>query len=386
MPITSPRGLHRVILRVALASISVFAWIFVFQFFYVRTGSMANGIASAALTYALAQVVTILVTPWAAAHIRHGFKRLLVYSVLMLATALTILAASFAGYMGSAGWGIGLFAILMGTYRALYWVPYAVAREASPTHRKGYRGTEIIVALMPALAGLALTSSPIAPIGLLCAAAVLAICSIFPLAGMRDVYEGFLWGYRQTFHELFAHSRRRMTLGAVSSGIEGAALLLFWPLVVFVLLNWSYPMLGIVVSVTYLVTLSLRGLVERPLSHLGSPVLALLAASAWIMRLTVGGAIGVILVDTYFYVGSRPPTRGIDSSTFEQTADNTTFVDEHSALKEMGLALGRIIICLIVAVLASFVSVPLTFVTAFLIAAAAAAYSVYLGRTPPRIA
>jgi len=383
MPLSRARALHRVLLRVTLSAAQVFSWIFVFQFFYVRYGSIAGGIASVALTYALTQVITILLTPWTARMLRHGFRRLLVYAVVFLACAFTVLAASFAGYLGGLGWGIGLYAVFMGAYRAFYWVPYEVAlvgqaREIMPSRTRYV--SEILVAIMPALAGFLLTSGPVAPIVLLSAAALLAVVAVLPLTGMRDTHEGFIWKYRQTFHELFAHSRRRMTLEAVMHGVEGAALLLLWPLVVFVLLNWSYPMLGIVLSVTYLFGLLIRGLFHAPLSRAGSPVLALLAASAWIMRLTVGGAVGVILVDTYFYVGSRPQRRGIDTATYEQSADNTTFVDEHTALKEMGIALGRLLVCLLVVMLIAVASVPLTFMIAFLCAAGAAAYSIYLAR------
>lgn len=381
------RALHRLLLRAALSGAQVFAWIFVFQFFYVRSGDMAQAIASLALTYALTQVITILVTPWAARRVRYGFRRLLVYAVIFLAGAFAALAASFAGYLGPLGWGIGLFAMCMGIYRGLYWVPYEVAlipgqaggQESGSSSRWG-SSTEIFIALMPAIVGLALTMGPISPIVLLCGATVLVLLALVPLSFMRDVREGFLWGYRQTFHEFFAYTRRRMTLEAVMNGIEGAALLFLWPLVIFVLLSWSYPMLGIVLSVTYLVGLTLRGLFRAPLSRASSPILALLAASAWVMRLTVGGAVGVILVDTYFYVGSRPKSRGIDMHTFEQAADNATFVDEHTALKEMGLGFGRLFVALLTALLVLNLSVPLTFIVVFLCTAAAAALAIYLGR------
>src|SRR3989344_7989559 len=127
MPLSRARVLHRVPLRGARSATQVYAWIFIFQFFYVRYGSIAEGVASVVLTYALTQVVTILLTPWTARTLRHGFRRLMVYAVLCLAAAFTVLSASFAGYIGGFGWGIGLFAVLMGAYRAFYWVPYEVA-------------------------------------------------------------------------------------------------------------------------------------------------------------------------------------------------------------------------------------------------------------------
>ncbi len=383
MQASTGRIWHRTILRIALSSAQVFAWIFIFQFFYVRAGSVPGAVASLALTFALTHVIIALLSPLAAQRVRRGFKRLMVYGVLSLAAAFSILAAAFAGYLGDIAWGVALFALLVGVYRAIYWVPYEVAHEATPARRPVW--TELLVALAPAVAGLALTVSPIAPVALLSAAAGITLLSLLPLVRMRDVHEGFAWGYRQTFHQLFAPERRRVLLESVANGVEMAALLLLWPLVVFLLLHWSYPMLGIVLTVTYIVAIALRRVFQKPLALVSMPIRALLAASAWILRLTVGGAVGVVLVDTYFYVGSRASARGIDMSTYEHAADNNTFVDEYTALKEIGMAIGRIAICLVVAMLASAVSLTLTFIAAFLIAAAAAALSVYLAQAQSRI-
>jgi hypothetical protein len=373
---------HRTLLRIALSGVQVFAWIFIFQYFYVRSHSIAEAVSSLALTFALTHVVVILLTPWSARRLRHGFKRLMVYALLSLAAAFTVLAASFAGYLGPIGWGVGFFAVLLGMYRALYWVPYEVAREATPTRRVAY--SEYLVAIVPAAAGLFLTSTIYAPVALLAIGAAGVALSLIPLLGMADVHEGYAWRYRESFHELLSKSHRRLLLESMTSGIEMATLLLLWPLVIFLVLGWSYPMLGIVLSLTYIVALILRAVLRRPLKAATMPIRALLAASAWIMRLAVGGAVGVVLVDTYFYVGSRATSRGVDMSAHEHSADNNTYVDEYTALKEMGMALGRIIMCLLVAVLAVSFSLPIAFTIAFICAAFAAAAAVYLSQSGAR--
>ncbi|MFA7310007.1 MAG: hypothetical protein WC050_03835 [Candidatus Paceibacterota bacterium] len=255
---------HRSLLRAALAGAQVFGWIFVFQFFFVRSGSIAHAVSSLALTYALTHVVVILLTPLAARRLRNGFKRLIVYAALSLSAAFAILAASFAGYLGPIGWGIGLFAILLGVYRALYWIPYEVARERTPGYRN--RFVEAGIAVVPALAGLFLTTGVYAPVALLSMAVFVIVISMIPIAFMDEQHEGYEWRYRETFHELFASARRRMLFESISSGIEMATLLILWPLVVFLLLGWSYPMLGIVLSLTYVVAIVLRSLLKRPLN------------------------------------------------------------------------------------------------------------------------
>ena len=213
------RTLHRTLLRIALSAGHVFAWIFIFQFFYVRYGSLESGLTSTLLTYALSQVVTVLLTPLCAAFMRYGFKRMLIYSTLLLAAGFALLAASFGGYLGSVGWGIGLFATCLGAYRALYFVPYALMRELVPGEATYVR--EIIVAIAPACAGLSLTAGPSMLIVLPAILAALLALSLVPLLPLSDAREAYVWGYRQTFHELFARSRARMLVGTLVAGVEG---------------------------------------------------------------------------------------------------------------------------------------------------------------------
>lgn len=377
----SPRMVHRALVRIALSGAHVFAWIFVFQYFYVRSGSLAGGVASTALTYALSHAIVVLLTPYAATRLRNGFKWTLVFATLSLAAAFAILSASFAGHTASVGWGVGLFAILMGIYRGLYWVPYEIAQTVYPARASR---SDLLIALSPALAGLFLTSSAIAPVELLGASAIVALFALVPLARMQDVVEGYSWSYRGTFHQLFADARRPLLVSSVVSGIEAAALLLLWPLAMFMLFKWSYPTLGIVLTITFIITHLARRALHRPMMHASTGITAFSAVSAWVMRLAVGGAVGAVLVDTFFYTGSQASARGVDMLSFEQAADNNTYIDEHTALKEIGMGIGRILLCLFVVSLSGAVSIAALFIIAFVVAALAAAASVYLSHRPKR--
>jgi hypothetical protein len=237
----------------------------------------------------------------------------------------------------------------------------------------------LLIALSPAAAGL-LLREPTNAVLLFALAASAIAAAIIPLYGIPDIREAYQWGYRQTFHELFAPHRARMLFESFMAGIEGAALLILWPLLVFVLLGWSYATLGFVLSGAFVLAFFLRAIFERPVSRMSPSLAAMINASAWLLRLTVGGAIGVVLVDTYFYIGSQPKRRALDMHAFEQIADNTTYVDEHTALKEIGMALGRIVICLCTIALMAYLSIPMTFLVVFMLAALAAASSVYLSR------
>src|SRR5581483_8994217 len=109
---------HRLLMRAALAAMTAFAWIFIFQYFSSFTHTIATSFACTMLVYVLAQAIMMILTPLSASHLRHGVKAAMVFGALFLAAAYVVLGATFAGYFSSPlGWGVVLFGIFMGTYR-----------------------------------------------------------------------------------------------------------------------------------------------------------------------------------------------------------------------------------------------------------------------------
>jgi hypothetical protein len=215
-------------------------------------------------------------------------------------------------------------------------------------------------------------------------AAALALISIVPLRHIPQIHEGYSWGFKESFHKLWKRRNRNLTIVAFLDGVSGAALLLFWPIAIFLLVNWSYAMLGIVMSVTYFFVLFIRSYVRgffQKVQVEGSAIVhAFLAVSGWVLRLIVATPLGVVLVDSYFYAGTQVRGTGISTLTFDQSADHGSYIDEYTTLKEMALAIGKISICILGALFAAVVSLPITLVIVFLIAAAASGVSVFISR------
>jgi hypothetical protein len=383
-PSASPRALrlHRFLLRIGLAGANLFAWIFVFQYFYFIEANVAHAAAHAALLSALSQILTILFTPYAARLLRGGARRMIFAAVLALCGAFGILGAAFGGLWGGelVPEAIVLFAILLGIYRALYWVPYEVEATAERARAGVSVFAECVIALAPLAAGLFIAATH-APMSVLFIAAGAVALSAIPLLYLRDLYEEFSWGYRETFDRLFYAANRTIVLRAFFEGISGAALLFFWPLAVFLIVGSSYGMLGIVLSVTFLVAMCVRAFVRAAVrrARLHDSVLlnVVLAVSPWILRLLVATPLGIVSVDSYFYT-TTPRRFGVDAPAFEQTSDGGTFVDEYTALKEIALALGRITACLIGAAFALSASLPVAFIAVFLAAAFASGAAAFL--------
>ena len=365
-------AVHRFFLRAALSGVGIFAWVFLFQYFYLIGGDLSRAFAQSAFLYALASLTTCLLTPVSARSLRKGARRALLFATLFAASAFVFLGAVFGGFWApNTILAIILFAILMGTYRALYWVPYEVEASAEKKSYYSLLG-ELILALTPALGGIFIAWDSFAPISILYIGAFLLFVSAFPLFFLRDVHEHFSWGYRGTFHELLAAKHRGILSRGLLEGISGAALVFFWPLAIFLITSWSYSLLGIVLSLTFIAGILLHAPVRAVLRALGlkhSRAMAItFAATPWLFRLTIGSPLGVVLVDSYSYT-TAPRRYGIDPLAFEQVSDGGSFIDEYTALKEIALSLGRVSVCVLGAGAVLLGSLPVALLLIFIVAA-----------------
>lgn len=380
---------HRYIVRAALAAANLFGWIFIFDFFANSQGigSQAVGpaLVATALLYSVSQDVVLFATPASAAALSHGTVRLMTTALIVAAVAYILLALALMGVTGQLLMAsLVVFALLRGMYRALYWVPYSVELPHARS-RIAQHAPEVLVALVPAFAGLILTSGMTGVKTVLFGAAALLLISIAPLIRAGSVREKFSWGYLETFKQLVSPRHRVLAKTSFLDGMTGAGIFLFWPIAIFLIIGQSYAMLGIVISVTYLLVFASKDYVHSLMRRVridDSPLVhAALAASSWVFRLTVSTPLGIVLVDSYYYSGAPVRGSGIDRLSFDQAADKGTFIDEYTALKEMALAAGKIAICLMGVLLAAYISLAATFLAVFMLAALASAGSVYLTRT-----
>ncbi|MDO8522181.1 MAG: hypothetical protein Q7S08_02750, partial [bacterium] len=346
LPDTSSRfgflHVHRFLFRTGLSIANTFAWIFVFQYFALLTRTIPDALVATLAMYCVGQAVTVLLTPVSAAHLRRGSKHSLVFGALLAGGAYITLGATLYGVIDGepVGWGIAVFAILLGAYRALYWIPYQLRRAGrspdftsgllTPTEAHGRARLpvvyELLIALMPAFAGITMAVIPYAPLRLLFGSAVLIGMSLVPVLAIREYFERFAWDYKETFRQLFKRSNRRSLSASVSGGLQGTVLFLVWPISVFFIVGSDYKMLGAILSATFIAILLLRyayrHLATRMKFERSVPVGVAFYVSGWLIRLFVGSPVGVILADSYSHISSPRSSHSIDAPAFEQSADN----------------------------------------------------------------
>jgi hypothetical protein len=239
---------------------------------------------------------------------------------------------------------------------------------------------------MPLFAGLTIQGVLFGEGRLLFGAAALAAISIIPVFLIADTRERFSWRYFYTYKQLVRRKNHGLVVQALLEGLQGAALFLVWPLAIFLILGWSYFVLGLVFTIT-LLTILLTRRVYAWLAHTfgienSSIVHTVLVMSGWVGRLAAGTPIGIIIADSYSY--ATQPERGTraDPFTFEHMSDRGAFVDEYTALKEIGLALGRMMLCAMVFALALVFALPVVFAITLGVAAAASGIAILVARRP----
>lgn len=353
---------HRFIIRAALAAGNLFAWVLIFHALYYSGETGAGALISTALAYALSHLIAFTLTPLAAANLVNGTQRSILYATFALCAAYVWLAASSVGVFGSDVqnlWlGIAGFVFLSGVYRAFYFVPYKVASSVVPHPKTNYL-FEIFLTLIPLSASVIISDFANGSWMLLVGCAAFAFLSSIALLRIHETYEPFLWNYSDTMHNLFSENNRDTLMASISHGVQGAALLFAWPLAIFILFDWSYQMLGTIMSVTLILTLLGKKYLPRALWIIGAggpPVRNTLAASSWILRLLIFSPTSVVLADVLYHVSAPTRRFGFDHLAHEQAADASHYIDHDTVLKEMGMALGRIILVFALVTLALYAS------------------------------
>jgi hypothetical protein len=380
---------HRFLLRAGLALGNVFAWVLIFHALFGSGETEAGALMLTAFFYAFSQLGIFFLTPLSGANMPHGTVRSMLLATLALAAAFLWLGASSIGVFGDGPlnlwWGIVGFIALGALYRAFYWVPYKVTDLATGGWTPRTRFVlELFLALLPLCAALVITKSESGTWLILIGSGVLAFFASLPLIRLTDAYERFDWGYIETIQMLFSKPHRSVFSISLLDGIQGAGLLLAWPLTVFLLLDWSYFALGSIISITLLLALIARRGVRNYFREIGvhdsRHFSAALAASAWVLRIVVFSPVTVVIADTLYHIGTPVRRFGMDPVSYEQAADNSHYIDEYTALKEMGSALGRVLLCVVLVTLLFFAS-PLVALAGALAAAATAAVAAIYTRS-----
>jgi hypothetical protein len=359
----------------------VFAWLIIF-YSLLSTFSFEHALSAVLVLYIFSQTLAFLLTPLSAPALRFGMRRALAFGTLFAAFMCTSLALLFASGSPFSFFAlVGAFVVFSALHRALYWVPY---ESVDPTLSR-IPLPELALVFLPFTVGL-LISAELGAI-VFAAGALCALLALIPLLGVPERVESFEWNISETISAFFARKNRTLVMLGVLDGIQGAALLLLWPISVFIIVRGNWLLLGTLLSGTLLITHLLRSRVQKALKRIradrSDTLLALLAFSAWGARVAAPVPFAILSADVFASTTISPKRFSVEPHAGEQYADGGHFIDEYTALKEMALHLGRIAACALCIALLSF-SVSLALGGTLFLAGCAAATSLVLARRAAR--
>ncbi len=290
-------SVHRFLVRLANSLPVAFLWIFIFGYFASEGALIGDALAHTLFLYALSEIITMIATPITLRYIAGSMLRGVVFGTALLGLTYAYIGALALGLFPH---GIAMIGVLFGLYRAFYRVPYTLERAAASDWRP-HPVAEFVLALMPLAAGLAL-SMGLPFFSLVFLSSILALMALGPAALVPTVEDRFSWSYRETFMRFLHESNAGIVFNSMMEGAKGVTLVVLWPLALFLLGVPTPALLGALVSATLLLTLLSRT------------------------------RTGMIII--------------------EHRMDGGSFIDEYTALKEMGASLGRAIICCAIAAIA----------------------------------
>lgn len=365
----------RIIMRTSFSLLGLFMPMFFFK-------EYGYNIQVVVVIYVSLFGLVLLLTPLSARLLNiFGTRKMILISIVFATLSIGTLYFFSSGPVYATLFYIGFAAI----YKVLYWVPYQV--DFAYALNKTMRGRQlavlrnmasIVLVAVPAIGGVIISVSGFKVVFLI--AMVIMIFSLIPLWHMRSTYERFSWGYLETFMHLFSRKNRALFLAYSAGGVQGITSAVFWPVYIFMLLDQRFTILGIIASLTIIFIIILRTIVGRLFdtwSHKRILLLGIVMASTgWITKLFVQTPFQVFAADSYHNFGRTVNSLSFDATTYEQLADNGTYVDEYTALKEMSLAIGRIVMLLLMSVLVAYFDMRV----AFLIAATVALFMFIVNR------
>lgn len=269
------------------------------------------------------------------------------------------------------------YIVFASVYRTLYWVPYHVdfANALSKTMRGRQlailrNSADAILVLVPLLGGVIITAYGFSAVFAFSIAVMLI--AILPLWFMRDSYEYYSWGYAESFAHLFSINNRPLFLAHAANGAQGAAILVFWPVYIFTLLDERYTVLGLIATLTIIAVIILRWIAGNMFDKWSARKVlvfgVIMATTGWVAKVFVQTPVQIFLADSYHNFGRTVNSLSFDAATYEQSADNGRYVDEYTVLKEMAQGVGRIVMLLLMATLVAAFDLRIAFILAAFVA------------------
>ncbi len=364
----------------AVALLGIFMPIFLYEVSGNNFEVVGSYYAAISLMYIL------LLAPGMKAVNRFGFSVALavgaIYCVLMNLLLLFLTTENLP-------WMLPLIMFAMVGYWVFHWVPFQV--DFVLFSKKESRGRQVSISLAtraflgvigPLLAGFIISVAGYKV--LFAVATVLMLVAAVSYLYVPEPDSTYTWTVKKTWRELFNPKHRRILGAEFAVGAETIVNLIVWPIFLFEILDGDLLEVGavstVVVAATIIIQLFLGSYFDK---HTGSAIRTLkfssgLNALGWVFKIFVLSAFQVFFVGLFHNIVRMMARTPYTSIIFDTSAEQGSYVDEFTVLREMAQHLGRAFSLVLISFVAVFISIEWTFLIA---AIAAIAYNlVYMAQ------
>ena len=262
--------------------------------------------------------------------------------------------------------------------RMLYWVPYHTDFAKFTDKRTRGRQMSFLLSIMslvgvfvPLVAGWVIDGFGYNVLFII--AIMFYLMSGVPFLLIPAVRENFTFSYWRSIKEVFSKTHRKMLLSYGADGMQSVVGMVIWPIFIWLLLDQNYTAVGAVSSFIVLGSIVLRLIVgdfsdrfdKRKVLKWG----AILNSIGWLFKMFVATSFQIFIASTYHSFATIVMRTPFDAMMYEQAADSGHYVDEYTVIREMCLAIGRVL--MVVLILLSFFLTG-SLAVSFLLAALAA--------------
>ncbi len=299
-----------------------------------------------------------------------GFKRSLQISALLGALYYAIFF-----FVDKDSWQqlLPIALLVITLWRMTYWLPYHV--KFTQLSDKKNRGKQLSLLLAtasilgvfaPLIAGIIIDKFDFSI--LFAITTILFIVTFIPFTTIPRVREKFTWSYMRTWQELFKKKNQSLVIPLIAGGAENVVGILIWPIFIFNILDGNYFETGaistFIIGVTIIVQLNtgsyIDGRGKKKMLRLGSALYSL----GWFMKIFVATGFHIFAAGIYHSVVKIFTQTPFDTLMYEIAADQGHFIDEFTALREIALNIGKVLMLVIALGVSLFYSIEVTFIFA----------------------
>lgn len=357
----------RITLSISSALLGLFLPIFFYKIFN-------QNFQYVILYYLLSSIAYALLIPVGAQFLnKFGFKKALVLSSTWASFFYAVL------FFMKEGSSMLLFLVplsflMLLFFRMFYWIPYRI--DFAKSTNKNNRGSQISLLFATftilGVVGPIISGYVINNFGFSVLFAIVFVILLFagiPFSIIPKTNERFVWGYKETWKNVFSKKNRLITLSFVASGAENIIGLIVWPIFIFLLLNGDYLKVGAVSSFIIGGTVILQIIAGKYLDKTSEKKKMLklgtvLYAIGWVFKIFVFTAYSIFVVGLYHSVTKILTRTSFLAMFYEIAEDKGHYIDEFTVLREISTQIGRVLSLSLVIIISFFMPIQWTFVIA----------------------